>query len=166
VTDVYERIVEHLRAHAATKVFDIGCGTGELGIRLRNNGFFGPYKGLDRDAKAIEALHNNGFAGDEGDLCWYDGNKFAWDTVVCKDMLEELEALSLLSDAILMARRVFILATQATLYDSLSPAPTDAISFNIDDILGIARTCNFQLHHFEQIETHNLIVFTRRRKRK
>lgn len=162
MTDVYDVIVQQLRVNRCTRIFDVGCGTGILPLRLIQSGLcVQQYKGLDRNPKSIEVLSKNGFDGQEGDLKWYDGMKFFWDTVVMKDVLEEMESIALTKEAILRARRVFLLATTAPLHDSLTTE-----GYSIDDVLALARNCSFQLNHFEQVGIHSVLVFTRKFKRR
>jgi len=159
--DIYDVIVQQLRVNRCTRIFDVGCGTGILPLRLAQSGLCVTYKGLDRNPKAIEVLSKNGFDGQEGDLKWYDGMKFFWDTVVMKDVLEEMDSFVLMSEAILRARRVFLLATTAPLHDSLTSE-----GYSIDAVLTLARDCSFQLNHFEQVGIHSVLVFTRKFKRR
>lgn len=164
--DTYDAIIEQFHVHRTTKVFDIGSGDGTLGLRMVEHGLCAQYKGLDRNPEAVIQLQKNGLHGEEGDLRWHDGMKFFWDTVVMKDVLEEFDNFELMSDAILRARRVFILATTAHLYDSLMHPAPDAISFDIDRILNMARDCSFYLAHFQMVGKHSILVFTRKFKRK
>lgn len=161
MADVYDTIVKQLQVQKSTRIFDIGCGTGTLGLRMMQSGMCWQYKGLDRNPQAIEILLQHGLQGQEGDLRWYDGMKFYWDTVVFNDILEGSNAFSLMEKAILLARRVFILATRATLYDSLF-TPVGNPCYNVDDVLTLARQCSFQLAHYEQVDVHSVLVFTRK----
>lgn len=164
--DIYDVICNQLFAHQATKIFDVGCGNGKLGLRLKKLKFNGVYKGLDRDPCAIEALSKRKLQGEEGDLRWYDGMKFYWDTIVVKDALEEFYSPTLLVKAFSMSRRLFILATRAPVYDCLMSPVLDKPSFKIDDLLFTAQSCSFGLAHFEQFGDHSVMVFLRRKKQK
>ncbi len=166
MADIYDRMVEHLYAHNARRIFDIGAGNGNLGLRLRKAKYNGQYVGLDRDPCAVERMVKKKLDGQEGDLRWYDGYKFYWDTVTIQDALEEFAVPDLLAKAFSLSRRLLVLATRAEVYDCLyRPAP-DVTSFSIDTLIATAQSCSFGLTRYEQYQNHSILIFTRRVKHK
>ena len=163
--DIYDYLATFIKQLGINKILDVGAGEGTLGLYLREYEFDGHYFGIDKDPAMCAKMELQGLKCEEGDLKWLDIRKNTWSAVVVKDVLEHLDTPAVLTSAILTANRYFILVTEALLIDSLSPAPKDQY-FCIDELLNVARTCNFRLHDYHKLGKHSVLVFMRKGKRK
>lgn len=163
--DIYDHIATLLKGYEVSRVLDVGAGTGTLGLYLREYGFCGVYRGFDKDPKACQAMELHGFQVEEGDLKWLDYHKYTWDAVVMQDVIEHLENISLLMNAIAIAKRYFVLTTEINIIDSITPLPFDTRYFHIDDLISIAAACSFHLKDYQRVGNHSVLIYKRRLKR-
>lgn len=165
MADIYNHIATLMGSFHATKVLDIGAGNGKLGLTLRKQGYSGAYRGVDRNPKAIQKMQAKGLDTEEGDLKWLGYRRYTWAAVVMQDVLEELDNIALLTDAISIARDWFVLTTKANLLDCISPLPQRGLSFHIDDLLSMAYICKFRLYDYHQVDNTSVLIFRRRSRR-
>lgn len=163
MSDIYDHIATLLKEYETTRVLDLGAGTGTLGLYMREYGFCGTYKGIDKDPVACKTMELHGFQVEEGDLKWLDYRKYTWDAVVMQDVIDELENISLITTAISFAKRYFILTTETTIIDSITPLPFDKRYFHIDDLINLARVCKFYLKDYQRIGNHSVLIFKRKK---
>lgn len=162
--DIYDHLATLLKGYGVKKVLDLGAGDGTLGLYLREYGYDGLYKGVDKDRKACAKMELKGVNYELADLKWIDYRKNSWGAVVMQDVLEHLENISILANAISVANSYFILTTEAALIDSITPAPHPPMHFCIDDILNMALMNKFHLHDYHRLDNHSIMVFMKPRK--
>ncbi len=88
----WTQVIVFLRKERASKILEIGCGTGQLAEYLRDEGFTG-YTGFDFSGRAIEfataRVPKTFFEGNALDRSIYE--RYDFDTVICLEVLEHIE---------------------------------------------------------------------------
>jgi len=90
--NVWKQVVDFLREIRDPSVLDVGCGTGQLGHYLSDEGFKN-YVGFDFSMEAIKVAHDLSqqqfFVGDAYDSALY--KKFPHNVVIISEVLEHLD---------------------------------------------------------------------------
>lgn len=168
----YVAIATEILSRKFAMVVDVGCNVAALNEFLARRSYRGGYAGIDFNPHAVESVGRRGIAISEGSLRHLAIADAAMECVVVKDVLEHLESLEPLREALRVAAKAAIVS----FFIPPTGEPADIQKtelgyyhnrYNEDDLLLLAASCGFRLEKridtWETTGTHNrTYVFLRK----